>query len=130
MGYNNTAEVDKPLAYDLRQVYASLVGEHLIDASEARKHNNFYVWFKALEDIKTITKHKYKDKKKVLEEYNNLVRDIKSLANKYPYTWKGEAAKADEVAHIEAALRELEEFLYDKMEEGKVFGEGYRIPGL
>ncbi len=120
----------KELAYDLRQIYAKLVGEHLIDAAEARKSNNFYAWYKALEDIKTVTKHKFKDKKKALEEYESLLKKIKELANKYPSTWKGESSKPEEVAQIEAALRELEEFLYDKMEEGKIFGEGYKIPGL
>lgn len=127
---SSTPEAPKELAYDLRQIYAKLVGEHLIDAAEARKSNIFYSWFKCLEDIKTITKHKFKDKKNTLIEYNNLVTKLKDLANKYPTTWKGEVSDPTAVAKIEAALRELEEFLYEKMEEGKVFGEGFRIPGL
>ena len=39
--YNVSDGEDKNLAYDLRQIYAKLLGEHLIDASISRKENNF-----------------------------------------------------------------------------------------
>lgn len=123
-------DLPKELAYDLRQVYARLVGEHLIDVADARKSKNFYEWFKALEDIKTITKHKFRKKKEVMEEYDRKVKEVTELANKYPSTWGGETTNPVEFSLIENALRKLEEFLYDKMEEGKVFGELYKTSGL
>ena len=120
----------KELAYDLRQIYAKILGEHLIDAADSRKKYDFYSWYKSLEDIKTITKHKFKEKEKAIINYNKLVEKITALANKYPSTWKGEARPPKEVAEIENALRALEEFLYEEMQKGKVFGDSYRIAGL
>jgi hypothetical protein len=120
----------KTPAYDLRQIYATLLGEHLIDATEARKSNNFYVWYKALEDIKTITLHKWKEKAKRIKLYEATVKRIKELSNKYPNTWTGTFRDQNQMALIETELRELEEFLYDQIEDAKLFGSSQQIPGL
>jgi len=125
-----TTEDPKELAYDLRQIYAKLVGEHLIDAAEARKSNNFYVWFKALEDIHTIVMHKFKHKKEDEKSYNAAKEKVAKLANQYPSSWLSTAGSNIEVSLIEDALRHLEEFLYNKMSEAKMFGESGRIAGL
>lgn len=126
----NTSGETKDLAYDLRQIYARLLGEHLIDASDARKANNFFNWYKALEDIKTISAHKFKDKIKAIETYNKKIVEIKKVANLYPNVWLGKTKVADQIEKIEKLLRDLEEFLYSELEKGKVFGESARTPGL
>jgi predicted Zn-dependent protease len=118
------------LAYDLRQIYAKLVGEHMLDISEARKADNFYTWFKALEDLHTIVKHKFKHKKEDEKEYNDTRDKVTKLANKYPSSWLGTSKSSVEVSLIEEALRQLEELLYDKMNDAKMFGESGRIAGL
>ena len=117
------------LSYDLREIYAKIVGEHLIDVAEARKADNYYVWYKSLEDLHTIVKHKFKTEKDEVE-YNNLRFKITNLANKYPGAWLGKSPDPSERGIIEEALRELEEFLYDKMSKAKMFGEGGKIAGL
>lgn len=117
------------LAYDLRQIYAKIVGEHLLDVAEARKADNYYVWYKSLEDLHTIVKHKFKTEKD--EEAYNKTRDaVTTLANKYPNAWLGKSPDPKERGLIEEALRKLEEFLYDKMSTAKMFGDQYRTPGL
>jgi hypothetical protein len=118
------------LAYDLRQTYAKIVGEHLLDIAEARKADNYYVWYKALEDLHTIVKHKFKIKKKDEEDYNTARDKVTGLANKYKNAWLGVSKEAKERSLIEEALRQLEEFLYLKMSEAKMFGEGGKISGL
>jgi hypothetical protein len=130
MEYQNFGSQNQELAYDLRQIYARLVGEHMLDISEARKQNNLYLWYKALEDLHTIIKHKFKDKKKDEEAYVKQIEDITDLANKYTNSWCGVNKNAKEVAEIESALRKIEEFLYLKMNEAKMFGEAGRIAGL
>jgi hypothetical protein len=121
---------NKELAWDLRQIYARLVGVHLVDCSDARNEGNFYKWFKALENIKTIVKHKFKKKTEAVKEYDKLVGIVKDLANKNKTTWEGMNKNAREVFLIDKALRDLEEFLWDEMEKGGVFGEKYQTRGL
>lgn len=118
------------LAYDLRQTYAKIVGEHLLDIAESRKADNFYIWYKALEDLHTIVKHKFKTKKKDEEDYNKTRDKVTGLANKYVNAWLGRSTDPKQRGEIEEALRQLEEFLYLKMSEAKMFGEGGKISGL
>jgi len=118
------------LAYDLRQTYAKIVGEHLLDIAEARKADNYYIWYKALEDLHTIVKHKFKSEKKDEGEYNTKRNSVTTLANKYVNAWLGTSKDAKQRGEIEEMLRQLEEFLYLKMSEAKMFGEGGKISGL
>jgi len=121
---DNNEETNE-LAWDLRQIYARLVGEHMIDVAIARKNTEFFKWFKALEDIKTIINHKFTNKDEDIPKYKELLNNVKTLANKYPGAWRGTTSNSQEIAEIETALRNLEEFLYLKMEDAKMFGSGY-----
>ena len=123
---NNSTE----LAYDLRQIYAKIVGEHLLDVAEARKADNYYIWYKALEDLHTIVKHKFKDEDKDEKDYNSKRDNITKLANDYPNAWLGKYKDPIQCGKIEEALRQLEEFLYSKMSTAKMFGDSWRTPGL
>ncbi len=118
------------LSYDLRQIYAKIVGEHLLDCAEARKADNYYVWYKSLEDLHTIIKHKFKEKTKDETAYNTARDKVTKLANLYPNAWLNKSTDTKERSLIEEALRQLEEFLYDKMSTAKMFGEGGKIAGL
>jgi hypothetical protein len=126
---SNTPTIPQELAYDLRQIYAKIVGEHLIDVAESRKADNFYVWYKSLEDLHTIVKHKFtKDKDE--EEYNRIRDKVTGLANKHPQAWLGTSKDPVQRGSIEESLRQLEEFLYKKMNDAKMFGDTWRTPGL
>jgi len=129
--YDNTSvHTSNDLAYDLRQIYAKIVGEHLLDISENRKADNFYAWYKSLEDLHTVIKHKFKKPKTDEEEYNKLRDNVTTLANKFSSSWTGSAKDNKERALIEEALRRLEEFCFEKMNEAKMFGDTGRIAGL
>jgi hypothetical protein len=118
------------LAYDLRQIYARLVGFHLTDACDARKSGKFYEWFKALEDIKTITLHKFKKREESIKEFEGYKTKITNLSIKYPTAFTGENKNPQQIKELDSSIRELEEWIYFKMEEGKVFGEAYKFSGL
>lgn len=117
------------LAYDLRQTYAKIVGEHLQDIAEARKSEAFYTWFKNLEDLHTIVKHKFKKESDEIE-YQNAVNKLVVLANKYKSVWLGNAKDPEPHSEIEKVLREIEMILYDKMNDANMFGQSNRIAGL
>lgn len=119
------------LAYDLRQTYAKIVGDHLIDVAESRKANLFYNWFKALEDVYTISKHNFENENEADKRYIALKKIITDLANKHKNVWLG-LNKNDHqpFSEIESALRELEKFLYREMKDGGMFGSKTSDEGL
>lgn|SRR3990167_1212256 len=129
MDENFNALYNQDLAFDLRQIYAKIVGDHLLDISDARKQQNFYLWFKNLEDLHTIVRHKFKKKEEEIE-YEKIVNNIIDLSNKYSDVWLAQNKDASKVSEFEKALRELEMFLYEKMNDAHMFGQQARIPGL
>ena len=111
------------LAYDLRQRYAKIVGDHLEIVAHCRQDKNYHEYFIALEDLYTITQHKFKeDKKKDSVSYSVLRARVIEVSNKYPNTWSGEFTTSNEIAEIEEALRAMERFLYTKIDEANMFG--------
>ena len=139
------------LAYDLRQKYAEIVGVHLEAVTNSRREKDYPEYFNALEDLFTVIKHKFKkkktsdnedyentyngdkekDKKKLekktdLERYYKIRQNAIDVANKYSAVFLGRTDKAEEVAKVENALREVEMFLYYVMDKSKMFGSvGY-----
>lgn len=113
----------KELAYDLRQIYANLVGEHLYDVAQARKNNKYAEYFKNLDDVYVIIHHKFKDREKEEEKYKKLVETAVTSANKYEQEWLGKGNDSQGCATIEKSLREIEMFLYEMMEKANLFGK-------
>lgn len=118
------------LAYDLRQFYAKIVGQHLEDAAEARKQDKYDIWYKSLEDLHIVVKHRFKKKDDDENEYKNLVTTAVNLANKYPSVWLGQYKDPTACAEIFKALAEIEMYLYEKMDLNNMFGSQRTIQGL
>lgn len=137
----------KELAYDLRQKYAQIVGDHLEDISQSRRERDYPEYFRGLENLFTVIKHKFKtkktvdkdeelydyedeekakktkeDKKSDLERYKELRQTAINIANEYRDAFLGRTDKPEDLAKLEGALRELEMFLYYVMEKAKMFG--------
>jgi hypothetical protein len=123
-GFNNE------LAYDLRQIYAKIVGEHLEDIAIARKSDNYLIYFKALKDLKTIITHKFKHLAEDEKGYNDLINIAVELANKYPLVWLGKLKDPEACNMIETSLNNIETYLYLKMNDAAMFGSSKRIEGL
>lgn len=127
------------MAYDLRQSYAKIVGDHLEDIAQARKADKYYIYYKALKDLYIIVKHKFKKGKekgedgKIIndeETYRELIKEAVKIANKYENEWLGKTQRAEPCAEIEEALNNIEMFLYEKIEKAGMFGGNKTIPGL
>lgn len=127
---NNTTPFGQELAYDLRQIYARIVGAHLADIADSRKEAQYASWFKNLDDLHVIIKHKFKSPEKDEAAYKVIVDKIVLVANKHTNVWLGQNREPIACAAIEQTLRELEMFLYDKMNDAKMFGSGGAIQGL
>lgn len=126
----NNSTIGQDLAYDLRQSYAKIVGEHMQDVADARKSDDFYAYYKNIEDLHTIVRHKFKDIKKDEEAYHELVKKFITVANQHKEVWQKTSKDAQGHANIEQALRNIEMFLYEKMNEAKMFGQSGHIAGL
>lgn len=142
------SEMGKDAPYDLRQVYAiEILGEHLKDIARARKSDNFPMYFKCLKDLYIVVQHKFKSKeskytlkneKGIVEEkrytpkeyYSFLMNRVAILANKHSSDWLGTTKTPEPYAAIEEALNDVEMFLYDKIEDAKLFGSAKLPPGL
>lgn len=131
------------LAYDLRQRYAKIVGDHLEDVASARREQNYPEYFRSLEDLYVVVKHKFKTKKKKKnlqkkkkeskskkETYKSLKNKVCEIANSYVNAWVGKGNNPEEIGKIEEALRKIEMFLYEEMNNANMFGSKREQDGL
>ena len=139
------------LAYDLRQKYALIVGMHLEEVAIARKERNFSKYFNALDDLYTITSHKFKPPKKrplklkdkdILNSnlkwsikvkfitYTELKDKFIKLTNDYRGAYLGHSNNPEHLHIILEALKELERFIYYKMDEAGMFGSKRDVESL
>lgn len=124
--------MNEDLAFDLRIFYAKIAGSHLEDIAIARKQQKYWLYFRALNDLFVIVKHKFKAKSKdeSLKEYKKLMGEVVILSNKYKNEFLGKIKTGNGCAELEKALNEVEMFLYEKMSDGNLFGSQRKIPGL
>lgn len=133
MDYNSSKNSDDEnsiLAYDLRQAYAKIVGEHFEDIAIARKADNYPVWFKALKDLYVVTHHKFSDSAEEIKKYKDFLAKITNIANTHPEVWLGKVKIPAYNEEVEDALRDLEMFLYELSYEANIFGGRYEDDGL
>ena len=121
---NVSNSMPENLAYDLRQRYAKIVGDHLEAVAEARQYKAYPSYFDALEDLYTVTAHKFKfDAKKGEEDkYPELRATCIKISNECSQSWLGELQDPEEVAKIEKALRDIERYLYQQIDSANMFG--------
>lgn len=127
------------LAYDLRAYYAKIVGEHLIDVSDARKRKDYPSYYNALEDLFTVCRHKFKKTKRkknqkkvksVNDAWKSLKQEAIDVFNEHKGVYKGEGSDPKGVVEIERVLRKIEMWIFKKMNESKMFGGKRSHEGL
>jgi hypothetical protein len=116
---------EKNVPYDLRQIYAKLVGNHLGDVAIQTKMQNFPKWLRAIEDLHTITRFKFDEPDEDDKQYQAIKQKVIQISNRFSSTWIGKNKDASEINIIEEALRELEDCLLTKMQDGGLFGRGF-----
>lgn len=120
------------MAYDLRQRYAKLVADHLEDVAIARKSRDYMEWFKSLEDLWVVTQHKFKrDKNKSpTKKYTELRKKVIDNSKLYYSVWTKTSTDQKGIAIIENALRNLEMFIWNRIQEAKMLGDKRETAGL
>ena len=138
MGYYNRGNEDlykTELAYDLRQVYARIVGRNLDNVDTARHDKDYPKYFKGLEDLYTITKHKFKKVKKAdigkKQTWSGLKKEFVKVSNENKNAYiKKDFNNPVGIAEIEKILRKIEMWIYFKMDEAGMFGKKEEIEGM
>jgi hypothetical protein len=120
----------KDLAYDLRQRYAKLVGDHFELVAQARINRNYGEYFRTLEDLYTVSIAKFKKKEESKKKYQEIKKELIEVSHKNAQAWNGTSQDPNEVAEVEEALRKIERFLWEKMIEANMMGSKEDDRGL
>lgn len=120
------------LAFDLRLIYARIVGIHLIDIIKSRRARDYATWFRNLRSLKIVISHKMK--KKSLQDFEKEYKEIfdkvieKINENKTVYFKKSFNPMG--IEKIESALFEMEELLWYYMDESNMMGSKRVVESL
>ena len=117
--YENSGD-NNELIYDLRQTYAKLLDEILTRIATSRMAKNYIGWFEALDDLHTEISQKLKEKEKKIYEIE-LKKCVDTLL-KYPAAYGKQSNERTQVFAVKSALKNLELWLKEMMEEHKMYG--------
>ena len=127
----DSEDASKELAYDLRTVYAAVVGQHMKDLYNARFARDYPIWFKYLCDLYTVVKHKLEEGKvdRTTKEKDKTFLELKAEAikvfNNYRTVYFTKSNDEIGIQKVEEQLDILEAYLYYKMNEAAMFGNKF-----
>jgi hypothetical protein len=130
MNNNNNSGWDdddnnKHLDWDLRQVLAlEILRPTLLNMKLARMDGDYNKWLSCCEELYDEIQHKFDDRINEEKEYNKLLNNIVVIANKNPSVWTKQGHNVDTETKFKVHLRELQRWLWIKMEDYKFFGAG------
>ena len=108
------------LVYDLRQYFAKIVGEHMIEIAIARKERNFSEWVKLLECLHTEIRKKLTDDEE--KEYQEKLSAMATILNEKEQVFNGTSTEKDDYAVVFNTINDLDMWLGIRMEEHGMFG--------
>lgn len=129
MTQDNSINISSELAYDLRQTYAKILTDDLIKIADARERNDFVHWFEFIHwNLHTEINQKFNSAEK--EEYNKLLDETIKVLNKNKPAFLGQDTQAENVFAIKNALKKLETWIKEKMEEHSMYGNKWDDEGF
>jgi len=120
MVYEDNNSNSSELAYDLRQVFAVIVGRILDKIEMAREDKNFPEWFKQLDNLFIEINMKLIAKERIM--YNNLYEETINEINKYSNVYRNLNNNSAEVEKLYLAIRKLNLWLGEMMEKHRLYG--------
>ena len=108
------------MAYDLRSRYAQIVGDILEEIARFRDKREFPRWFSLLEDLHIEINQKLTEKEK--EKYTEELEKCIDVLNEHDTSYKGVNSNGEEKYTVYNAIKDLEMWLRQKMEDHKMFG--------
>jgi len=113
---------DYKIQFDLRQRRAKFIADCIDDVIEQMKLENYYLWLKNIDDLYSVSKHTFQEKRETENEYNKLRNIVVTLANNKKAVWTKQSSDSNTIAEIEQSLRNLFQYVLDELEGAGVFG--------
>jgi hypothetical protein len=125
MGSEDHFESREEMPFDLRHTYAiGILTPILLSIELCRENNKFPEWFDKL----TMSLHT-NIHQKLLEderkEYNIKLNETIKVLNDHPDTFQGRDKDPRKIFIVKRALKDLEMWLKDRMQEHGLFGSGW-----
>lgn len=124
----NADEVSKELLFDLRQYYAKIVGEILIQIATVRKEKKFIDYYDWLDSLYIEINQKLDEDER--KEYLTILKKVQETIKKNEQTYLGKLDKSEAKNEIYNSLTELDMWLKDKMEVHGLYGRKFDDEGL
>lgn len=134
--YNNYNSQPNPytdeLSYDLRAIYARMVGMHMLDIYAARKNRDYAEWLRNIDSLFTVTAHKIESKKTIesSKNFEELREEVIKVINKYREVFLKNSKDSKGITELEEGLMKLEKFIYHFMDKANIFGSKRQAVGL
>lgn len=119
---------DKSLIYDLRQIYANIVGEVLKRITYWREQDEYAQYYKALNDLRLEIMKNLKEKER--EELRIAREKTLRVLEEHEQVLTKQNNDPLERHHVEEALGDYEILLKDLMEKHDMYGAKYDDSGL
>lgn len=134
--YNNYNSQPNPytdeLSYDLRSIYARIVGMHMLDIYAARKTRDYREWLRNIDSLFTVTAHKIQTKKskESSKGFEDLRKEVVKTINKHKEVFLKNSNDSRGITELEDALMALERYIYSFMDDANIFGSKRQAIGL
>lgn len=129
MSYNNSnyqsSDDADGLKYDLRQIYAGIVGEHFNMVYSARESGIYDEYYRRLKWLVIPLNHKID-----IEKIEELKARLQTIVDANPKIWLRKKSDPQIEAEIEDILNSMEMMLYKAAAEAGVFGSTWNDDGL
>jgi hypothetical protein len=114
--------------YDLRQRRAKLIGDQIDFVALISRGQNYFDWYKSIEQLYTFSKHAFKEKERenIEKEYRRIKDELINSSKKHNSVWQGHNRTPEGCEVIEEKLRELTSFVLLQIEEAKLFGTSFQ----
>jgi hypothetical protein len=125
MGADNSFTANGDMPYDLRQIYAvEILGPILKAIEYHREKSEFLSWYDKLTmSLHTNIYQKLIDSER--KEYETLNNETMDVLNKNKDAFCGRDKSPEKIHNVKMALKKLEMWLKQKMQEHGLFGSGF-----
>lgn len=125
--FNTQAETPE-LIYDLRQYYAKIVGEFMVDVASARRSKKYPDYLEALRNLYDEVDMKFSKEDRI--DYKVKLKKVYEIIEQHEGAYTGVNSEPAERNIVEEAIRQLDRLLKRKMNKAKIFGAKRDFGGL
>lgn len=108
------------IIFDLRQIYAKIVGEHLAIVAIHRMDKDYPKWLEALQNLYVEVDQEFKEEE--IKDYKEKLDEVIKVVNEKEDIFLGKSKKKEEIAEVEKVLCDLNISIKRSMKKRGMFG--------